>query len=246
MTVFRKTSSSSLSLSAGDVHIWRATLDLPAVGIQMLNQMLSIDERIRAERFNFERDRRRFTAARGILRRILGTYLTVEPSAVRFCYGRNGKPRLADTYGNGEICFSLSHSQGIALYGFSRGRQVGVDIESIRDFPEMGEIARQFFSVNENEVFNGLPKSKKVYAFFKCWTRKEAFIKAIGDGLSYPLDMFDVSVHPGEPAELLRIRGDARKAARWSIQNVRPGPGLAAAFAVMGRSWRLRCWQWPG
>jgi len=243
MKAFWKTPPSNLTLSKEELHIWRATLDLPAVGIEALNQVLSLDEKIRAERFRFERDRRRFIAARGILRQILGSCLSVEPSAVRFCYGRNGKPRLADTYDNGKICFSLSHSQGIALYGFSRGRQVGVDIESIRDFTEMGEIARQFFSVNENEVFNGLPKSKKVDAFFKCWTRKEAFVKAIGDGLSYPLNMFDVSVDPGEPAELLRIRGDARKAARWSIQDVKTDPGLAAAFAVNGRSWRLRCWQ---
>ncbi len=237
---------SSLSLSNRDIHIWQADLDLPTISIQKLNQTLSIDERERAERFHFDQDRKRFIAGRGILRTILGCYLGVEPSLLHFCSGKNGKPRLAHTLGNGTIHFSLSHSEGIVLYGFTRGREIGVDIERVRDIPEMDQIAEQFFSVKENDIFRSLPENKKKGAFFNCWTRKEAFIKAIGDGFSRPLDKFDVSLVPGEPARLLSIEGDSKEASRWSIQDLKPPSGFAAAFAVEGQTWRLHCWEWSG
>jgi len=138
----------------------------------------------------------------------------------------------------------LSQSDGLALYAFTRDREIGVDIEHIRDISEMEQIAEQFFSARENAVFRTLPKSKKKEAFFNCWTRKEAFIKAIGEGLSWPLDSFDVSLIPGEPARLLKIEGDSKAASRWSIQDLKPAFGFAAAFAVKGRSGRVHCWQW--
>jgi len=205
-----------------------------------------MDERMRAERFHFERDRKRFIVRRGILRTILGCYLSIEPSRLRFCYGKNGKPALADTSGKGRIRFNLSHSEGLALVAFTRDREIGVDIEHIRDISEMEQIAERFFSVREYTVFRVLPKSKKKEAFFNCWVRKEAFTKAIGDGLSWPLDKFDVSLILGESARLLRIEGDSKGASRWSIQDLKPASGFAAAFAVEGRSGRLHCWQWSG
>lgn len=233
-----------LELAPDQIHVWCASLDDPVSRFQMLSQTLSADERTRAQRFYFEKDRRHFIIRRGILRTILGRYLNIEPHQVQFCYGYNGKPALADAFGKGRIHFNLSDSEGLALYGFSRDHEIGVDIEHIHDVPEMDQIAEQFFSVRENDVFRTLPKSKKKEAFFNCWTRKEAFIKAIGDGLSRPLDKFDVSLVPGERARLQRMDGDSKGASRWSIQELKLALGFTGAFAVEGRGWRLHCWQW--
>ena len=234
-----------LLLKEKDVHIWRADLDLSTVGFQKLYQTLSIDEKKRAERFHFEKDRRRFIVGRGILRAILGYYLSIEPSLVHFCYGKHGKPALTDTFGNGTIHFNMSHSQGVALFAFTRDHQIGVDIEHIRDIPEMDQIAEQFFSIAEKNVFRTLPKSKKKEAFFSCWTRKEAFVKSIGDGFTRPLDTFEISMAPGESARLLSIEGDKKGSSRWFIEDLRPAPGYAAAFAIERRSCELHCYQWP-
>ena len=232
-----------LALTSDEIHVWCAPLDLSVSRFEMLSQTLSLDERMRAERFHFEKDRKRFIIGRGILRIILGYYLGVEPSRLQFCYGKCGKPALANTFGNGILHFNLSRSEGLALYAFSRDYQVGADIEYIRHIPEVDQIVERFFSATENNVFRALPESKKKEAFFNCWTRKEAFIKAIGDGLFYPLDKFDVSLVPGEPAELLGIDGDSKGPSQWTIQQLKPAFGFAAAFAVQGRSLRLHCWQ---
>ena len=202
-----------------------------------------MDERMRAERFHFEQDRRRFIMAHGILRMILSSYLSVEPNQLQFCYGHNGKPALTNISGQEIICFNSSRSNRLALYAFARGREIGVDIEDIRDIPEMDQIAERFFSLRENAVFRALPETKKKEGFFSCWTRKEAFIKAIGDGLSLPLDKFDVSFVPGEPARLLRIEGDSKAASQWSIQEFKPASGFTAAFALQGVNRRLHCWE---
>lgn len=246
MTVFWKTPPSNLSLSKEELHIWRATLDLPTVGIEALNQVLSIDEKIRAERFRFERDRKNFIVRRGILRTILGFYLNVESSRLQFRHGGSGKPELADTFGNGTLHFSLSHSNGVALFAFARDHEIGVDIEYMREISEMEQIAEQFFSIKENEVFRQLPKSQMREAFFKCWTQKEAFTKAIGVGLSYPLDSFDVSVDPDQPAGLVRLYGEARQVAGWSVGDVKLAPNYIGAFAVKGNIFETKRWRWEG
>jgi len=241
MEIFWKIPLPDLQLSKGDIHIWRADLDLPITGFQKLYQTLSIDERVRAERFHFEKDRRRFIVGRGTLRTILGCYLNVEPSRLQFCYGKNGKPALADTFGKGVILFNMSDSEGLALYAFTRDHEIGVDIEHIRDIPEMDQIAERFFSARENAVFRSLPESKKREAFFNCWTRKEAFIKAKGEGLGLGLDQFEVSLAPGERAALLSTNGDPQEASRWSLRELDPGPGFTAALAVQGHGWQLKC-----
>lgn len=235
-----------LELTANEIHVWCASLAQPLSRFQMLSQTLCLDERLRAERFHFEKDRKHFITGRGILRTILGCYLNVEPNRLQFRYGKNGKPALVDTFGKGRIRFNLSHSEGLALFAFTRDHEIGVDIEHIHDIFEMNQIAEQFFSVRENAVFRALPKSKKKEAFFYCWTRKEAFIKALGDGLYQPLDKFDVSLVPDEPARLLRTYGDSKEASRWIIQDLKPASSFAAAFAVEGGSWQLHCWQWSG
>jgi 4'-phosphopantetheinyl transferase len=162
---------------------------------------------------------------------------------VRFYYGKNGKPALTDTFGNGMMHFNLSRSEGLALYAFTRDREIGVDIEHIRDIPEMDEIADQFFSVKENSMYRTLSDSNKKEAFFKCWTRKEAFIKANGEGLGFGLNQFEVSLTPGERAVLISIKSDLRKALCWSLQDLNPGPDLAAALAVQGQCLTIKCWR---
>lgn len=230
-----------IELTTAEIHIWLASLDQP---VSQFQSLLSMDERIRAERFHFDEHRKRFIIRRGILRTILGCYLSVEPSRLQFCYGRNGKPALADPFGKGKVSFNLSHSEGIALYAFIRNCEIGLDVEHIREISEMGQIAERFFSARENAAFQALPKSKKKEAFFNCWTRKEAFIKATGDGLTWPLDKFDVSLVPGEPAGLLRIEGDSKAASRWSIVELKPSSNNIAAVAYEGHDFQLTCFNW--
>ncbi len=232
-------------LPGDEVHLWCAVLDQPDVTVQKLAETLAPDERLRAERFHFERDRRRFIVGRGVLRTILGRYLRLEPNRLQFCYGPCGKPALAgmSTRPEGRLCFNLAHSQSLALYAVTYEREIGVDIEYIHAMPEAEQIATRFFSAQENAVLRLLPSQQKQEAFFNCWTRKEAYIKALGDGLAQPLAEFDVSLAPGEPASL-RISGDAQAAARWSIQALTPASGYVAALAVKGHGWQLKCWQW--
>jgi len=245
MEVVWKIPLTNLQLLKGEIHFWRTNLDLPIMGFQELFQRLSIDERMRAERFHFEKDGKQYVVGVGILREILGSYVGIEPSELRFCHGKYGKPRLSDVFGNETVYFNMSYSEGLALYGFSRDCEIGVDIEFVRDFPEMDKIAERFFSRKENEVFLSLPESKKKEAFFNCWTRKEAFVKAIGDGLYQPLDNFDVALIPGVPARLLRTEGDSKTASRWFIQDLKPAPGFIAAFAVEEYGCQPHFWQWP-
>jgi 4'-phosphopantetheinyl transferase len=233
-----------LKLTADEIHIWFAVLDHPASRLHRFIQTLSTEERTRADHFCFERDRKSFIVRRGLLRTILGFYLNVAPSRLRFRCAKDGKPELMDISGKESVHFSLSHSEGAALFGFARDREIGVDIEYMRDISEMDQIAEQFFSIKENEVFRSLPKSQKREAFFRGWTCKEAFIKALGEGLSRPLDGFDVSLVPGEPAKLLGIEGDSKEASRWSIQELKPALGFATALAVEGNNLAFRCWQW--
>ena len=233
----------NLKLSRDDVHVWRATLDQPAEYVRQLAQSLSEDERLRAERFYFERDRSRFIVGRGLLRFILSRYLEIPANKLQFCYSSRGKPELVETSSAYKLRFNVSHSQGLVMYAVTRDRSIGIDVEYIRPMPEAEQIVKSFFSVYENNVFQHLPLCQKQLAFFNCWTRKEAFVKAIGDGLSLPLDQFDVSLIPGEPARLLEIKGD-RSSTCWSLQDLTLDPGYAAALAVEGQGWNLSCWEW--
>jgi 4'-phosphopantetheinyl transferase len=176
----------------------------------------------------------------------LGYYLNVAPGLIRFSYGIHNKPALADGPGRGKLFFNLSHSHGMALYAFTNEREIGVDIEYIRDIPDMEQIVEHFFSARELTVFRALSESRKRESFFNCWTRKEALIKATGEGLSYPLDGFVVSMVPDEPARLISINGNTGVAARWSIRDIKPAAGYAAALAVPGRAGYVHCREWVG
>jgi 4'-phosphopantetheinyl transferase len=235
-----------LRLADDEIHVWRTPLDQGALIVERLKRMLAEDEASRAARFYFEHDRVHFIVARGVLRTLLSQYLGTRPEQLRFSYSSYGKPALSTAPGEPTLNFNVSHSQGLALIAVTRSREIGVDVEGIR--PEFAglDIAERFFSVEENAVLRNLPAELQHEAFFTCWTRKEAYIKARGEGLSHPLDKFDVSLVPGEPARLLKTRGEPHELARWSLRELFAGPGYVAALAAEGNDWRLSCWQWQG
>ena len=234
----------ALLLGRDDVHVWRATLDETPSRIDSFLRTLAADERTRAERFYFPRDRERFIVARGVLRAILALYSNRAPECVSFSDGPHGKPALASESGEAAIRFNVSHSYGVALYAVTRDREVGIDVELIRSDLKVEQIAARFFSRHEIATLRALPADLQEAAFFRCWTRKEAYIKATGAGLSLPLDQFEVSLTPGEPAALLSTQRDPNEAQRWSLQELTPAPGYAAALAVEGHGWCLACWDW--
>jgi 4'-phosphopantetheinyl transferase len=227
-----------------DVHVWCGWLDQSIANVERFSQSLSTDERMRAERFRFEQDRKRFIIGRGLLRTILGSYLGIEPGQLHFCYGMYGKPALAETTGISTVRFSLAHAHGLALYALSRDRELGVDLEHIRHVAETEQIVDRYFSEREKAVFRGLAANEKQEAFFTYWTCKEAYLKASGEGLTRPLSQIDVTLVPGETARLMSIDGDVKEASRWTLQELRPAPGFVAALAVEGQGWRLSCWNW--
>lgn len=213
--------------------------------VRDFERTLAADERDRANRFVRERDRVRFVISRGLLRAILGRYLARDPRCLRFDYNPFGKPMLSTGSGLPAIRFNVSHSDEMALYAVASGREIGVDIERIQSDFSTDDVALRFFSRQEIATFRALPASCRVEAFFACWTRKEAYLKARGNGLALPLDSFDVSLTPGRPAALLNVHDDAVEATRWSLRELFPGPDHVAALAVEGHGWCLHCWQAP-
>jgi 4'-phosphopantetheinyl transferase len=236
----------NLLLATDEVHIWRIALGQPAPRVALLRRLLAGEEMERAEAFRFRRDREHFIVARALLRIILGRYLCRDPRELCFRYGPRGKPFLeGDGDGSGvEFRFNLSHSGGLALLAVTRGNHIGIDIECIRPYLAYERIADRFFSSEEAASLRTLPRNGiRRKAFFACWTRKEAYIKAIGEGLSCALDRFTVSLSPWEPAALLRVDGSHEVASRWALYELNPGPYYAAALAVEARGRRIRCFQ---
>jgi 4'-phosphopantetheinyl transferase len=232
----------SLVLSKDVVHVWRADLNLPEPEIQQLAPTLASDEQQRAARFYFERDRKHFIAGRGILRTILSRYLNLEPAQIQFSYAARGKPELANTGTEGTIAFNLSHSNGLALYAIALAPRIGIDLEYMRSMPDAEQLAKRFFSPREYAVISSLPTEQKQAAFFHAWTCKEAYLKAIGDGLP-GLEQVEVSLVPGEPAALLSIKEDQQVASRWFLHQLIPAPGYLGALAVEGQDWNINCFN---
>ena len=229
-----------------EVHVWRADLNQEDSTVRACYELLQPDERQRADKFHFPRDREHFTVARGVLRQILGGYLGSAPGEIRFAYNKYGKPALADDAVNDLLSFNVSHSKDIALYAVAGGRRrIGLDIEHLRaDFDSL-TLAERFFSPAEVAALCALPAEQQGLAFFNCWTRKEAYIKALGEGLSHPLDKFSVSHAPGELAALLSTDDDPQEASRWSLVELFPGDGYVAALAFEGDAPpRVSCRQW--
>jgi 4'-phosphopantetheinyl transferase len=223
----------NFDFQTGEVHVWRVELTQPDHVIQQFRNTLEHDELYRADRFHFEKDRRAFVVSRGFLREIIGQYTNAKPELLRFSYGPYGKPAL-----DGRLRFNMSHSHDLALIALTEDHELGVDVEYMRADFATADIARRFFSPLEVEVFNSLADEDQVAAFYRCWTRKEAFIKATGKGLSQALDGFDVTLGPGEPAALLRV--DEDDASRWSLRDLDVSAGYAAALAVEGKVSEIR------
>jgi 4'-phosphopantetheinyl transferase len=233
-----------LTLPEDEVQLWRVDLEAIGADESRWQQVLSSDEVTRAARFHFLRDRQRFVAARAWLRIILAGYLRTDPNSLTFTYSKKEKPSLASSASAGsDVSFNVSHSGGIALLGFTRRREIGVDVEQLRRDSDLDAIARRFFSAHEQSQLAALPSVEKVEAFFRCWTRKEAYIKATGDGLSLPLNQFDVSLAAGGNNALVATRPDDSEAGRWLLQEVPAGPGYFAAVCVRGRDWKLNDWS---
>lgn len=240
-------SDSEWCLASDVVHVWRVPLDAPAADLGRAETLLSSDERERADRFASFTLRRRFVVGRGALRSILARYIGQPPAQMCFRYGPRGKPSLDRPPRPGSLRFNLSNSHELALVAVARGRELGVDLEwTGRALPDAEGIAERFFSSAERAALHALPPSLRLAAFYACWTRKEAFIKARGDGLALPLDAFDVSLAPDTPAALLAGRGPAADVARWELRALHPGPGYAAALVVEGHGCRVAFFDWPG
>jgi 4'-phosphopantetheinyl transferase len=233
-------------LGADEAHVWRVSLDQPADMIAKLAPLLSQDERQRARRFHRPVDRDRFIAGRGILRKIISAYLALSPGQLRFTYNEYGKPAVSDEQNDRALNFNLSHSAELILYAITRGRDVGIDIEYIREDFATLEIAEHFFSKDEVTSLKSLPTDQRTIGFFNCWSRKEAFIKAKGMGVSYPLDRFTVSLAPGDPPALLKVDDDEREVARWKMYELKPGAGYAAAMIATEPPVTLNQRHWSG
>lgn len=226
------------------MHVWRVSLEQTPEVYEALWQTLSSDERARAERFRFEKDRTRFVVARGALRSILSRYVGLHPARLSFAYGAQGKPELAGLTTHSTLRFNLSHAGAAALCAVTEGREIGVDVEFIReDFASM-EIAERFFSPREVAALQELPQQARTRAFFNCWTRKEAYIKALGEGLSCPLDSFAVSLAEEDAATLLWSAAGAGEVERWTMKSLAVGADYAAAVAVEGKAEPFRLWLW--
>jgi 4'-phosphopantetheinyl transferase len=219
-----------LTHDAVDVFVTRLDVDIEVV--QACASLLSDVELQRASRFAFARDRCRFIVGRARLRQLLGTRLGMRPQAVALAYGPHGKPALARHCAASNVRFNVAHAGDVAVYAFSHGREVGIDLEAIRAIPDADDIAAHFFSRREKAAYFALGPRDRLVGFFNCWTRKEAFVKALGGGLSYPLDRFDVSVSPREPAEIIRVDNTPGNRCGWRLESLFLGPGWASAVVV--------------
>ena len=228
------------NLEENEVHLWRVYLDKLALDEKRWRLLLSHDEITRADRFHLDRDRQNFMATRALLRILLGAYIACDPKDLTFLYGEREKPSLASSLDGGQVEFNVSHSGARALIAIARGRAVGVDIEQVRDNLDHKALAKRFFSPTEQWALSALDPSEQCMGFFRCWTRKEAYIKAHGSGLALPLNAFDVSISSGEKNALLATRPDASQAALWSICAVDAGAGYEAALCAKGKDWVLK------
>ncbi len=234
--------SKDVALAANEIHVWRAPLDVPLSTIQVLQPVLNPEELTKAERFRFAKDRDRYIVGRGVLRMLLARYVQQPPEGLSFAYNQYGKPTLSNLPEGKSLEFNISHSHDLALFAFTSIGPLGVDVEYMREDIDYEQLAQHFFSVQENASLQSLPRTMWRQAFYNCWTRKEAYIKARGEGLAIPLDQFDVSLKPGELAALLSSRES--DVANWTFQELLPGADYGGALAINNRDWQLRCWQW--
>jgi 4'-phosphopantetheinyl transferase len=227
------------------IDVWKVLLDEPPKAAEK-NSVLSPDELERASRFHFDKDRIRFTRCRAALRSLLARYLAVHAAEIRFEYLTGGKPQLVAEQNHGALQFNVSHSAGIALIAVGGNHRLGIDIEKVRNEVDTNALAQRFFSVREREGLCALPDVLRVSGFFACWTRKEAFLKATGDGLSFPLRDFSVSTHPDHAPKLEEIKGskEAGKKRKWFLADISVRDGYRAAVAVESDTTCVETYAW--
>jgi 4'-phosphopantetheinyl transferase len=230
-------------LRAAEVHVWGAATDVPGARHSDLEKWLSSDERERAARFHNSVHARRWGAARGMLRELLARYVDAEPPALRFAYDAHGRPSLAEPTTSFPLSFNVSHSAALAVYAFSAA-VVGVDAEQVVELPDLREIQKHCFSPAERAALDLLDHPAYTAGFFRCWTRKEAYLKTRGLGLSARLDSFDVSIAAVERPALLRVQDDPEVPRRWSLHHLVPAHGFVGAVATPVPDSRLHCRSW--
>ena len=229
-----------LKLADGALHVWQVNLDRSEDELGTFERILSADEIERAARFHFARDRQHYIAGRGMLRNILARYSHQPAPELVFAYGLRGKPVLAGV----PLQFNLAHSGGIAVLAVSRDRSVGIDIEQIRVVPNWEGISNSFFSVREREAIQSVPSIDRLFAFFTCWTRKEAYLKATGEGIGVPLDSFDVSVIPDSLPRLLRVQNASEESNRWHFHTLPLAAEYIGVAAHDGPIMSVQHFQW--
>jgi 4'-phosphopantetheinyl transferase len=233
----------SIALHHDEVDVWLADLNRSGFPAREIDRILSQEEQERAARFHLQRDRNHFAAGRAMLRSILGRYLNADPCHLQFSRGPHGKPVLATERGADALCFNIAHSHDVVLCAVARGRDIGVDVERVKPDVDVDLIAERFFSQREIAALRMLPPERKLKAFFTCWVRKEAYVKARGDGLAMGLDSFSVSFSPGEPPALLDVQGHPEEALAWSLRELDVAPAFAAALAVRAGEFGVRRWE---
>lgn len=219
-----------IALPDSAIEVWLARFDADADQVARCASLLSRDEQQRARRFHFEHGRRRFIVTRGILRRLLGSHLDLAPAAVAFGYGKNGKPFVAG--GTTRIHFNVSHAHERAFYAISGSRALGVDIEYLNRDVDYNRLARRFFTPREYSELQRIPECDRKYAFLTCWTRKEAVIKATGDGLSLPLSQFEVSVAPDTAPRVIDFTAATQRVSDWALHAADVGDDYVATVAA--------------
>jgi 4'-phosphopantetheinyl transferase len=233
------------ALGNGEIHVWAGSLQPSAARTVAFAMILSRDETARAARFRFDRDRNRFIAGRGLLRTILAHYVNGNPSRLKFDYGPKGKPSLSECDQSHGVHFNLAHSDDLLLVAVARSWNIGIDVERIRPFADTEGIAERFFSQRECGGLRHLADAQKLPAFFNLWTRKEAWLKATGDGISDCLGQVEVSFLTGEPARLISLPGSTEAVHNWTLRELVPAPGYVGALAAPADDIHLNCWRWP-
>jgi 4'-phosphopantetheinyl transferase len=225
-----------MRLGDTQIDVYSASLPSYAVSLDRMVEILSPQERTRAESFRFPHLRMAFIVRHALLRRVLAEYLDQSPARIEFDYGERGKPFVRGA----ELFFSMSHSAGMAVYAIGPERLIGVDVEGVRPIPDCLALAASTFSESESKQIAALPPAVQLLAFYNGWSRKEAYVKALGTGLGTPLDGFEVSLAPDQPAEIVAIEGDYEHARNWSLFDLQPAAGYVGALAVWGREWTVR------
>lgn len=214
------------------VHIWSVELDALASKLHHLRTFLSGDELEKSARFRFDRHRNRYVAAHGWMRNVLGRYVSLPPTRLQFDSGPKGKPFLIGDANSRALQFNMAHSETMALLAISPTARVGVDVERVRPMPDADELVSRFFSRREADQFRDVPADRKGEAFFNLWTRKEAWLKATGEGIAHLLAQVEVAFLPSEPARLLELPKEYETATGWSLSSFSPAPGYIGAMAV--------------